>query len=71
MAPNNFIATTRCAILAVLNLMKSRSELVPLLLLLFLSLTAPAGWTAKQPATRIEEAEFAVTPAKGDEAQGR
>jgi hypothetical protein len=36
-----------------------------------LSLTAPAGWTAKQPATRIVEAEFAVPPAKGDEAPGR
>ena len=36
-----------------------------------LSLTAPTGWTKKQPATRIVEAEFAAPPAKGDEAAGR
>jgi hypothetical protein len=36
-----------------------------------LSLTAPAGWTKKQPATRIVEAEFAAPAAKGDEAAGR
>lgn len=35
-----------------------------------LTFTAPAGWTKKQPATKIVEAEFA-TPAKGDEAPGR
>ena len=36
-----------------------------------LKLTAPNGWTSKQPATRIVEAEFAIPPAKGDEAPGR
>jgi hypothetical protein len=36
-----------------------------------LALTAPANWTKKEPASRIVEAEFAVPPAKGDEAPGR
>jgi hypothetical protein len=36
-----------------------------------LALTAPAGWTKKEPASRIVEAEFAVPPAKGDESPGR
>jgi hypothetical protein len=36
-----------------------------------LSLTAPAHWAKKQPATRIVEAEFSVPPAKGDDAPGR
>jgi hypothetical protein len=36
-----------------------------------LTFTAPAGWTKKQPATRIVEAEFATPPAKGDETPGR
>jgi hypothetical protein len=36
-----------------------------------LTLTAPEGWTKKQPATRIVEAELATPPAKGDEAPGR
>jgi hypothetical protein len=36
-----------------------------------LALTAPAGWTKKEPASRIVEAEFAVPPAKGDEMPGR
>src|SRR5262245_22381678 len=36
-----------------------------------LSFTAPAGWTKKDPAIRIVEAEFAIPPAKGDETPGR
>jgi hypothetical protein len=36
-----------------------------------LSLTAPLGWTKKEAANRIIEAEFAVAPAKGDETPGR
>src|SRR4051812_29226778 len=36
-----------------------------------LTLTAPANWTKKEPASRIVEAEFAVPPAKGDETAGR
>ena len=36
-----------------------------------LSFTAPAGWTKKQPTTRIVEAEFATPAAKGDEIPGR
>src|SRR5262245_50558473 len=36
-----------------------------------LSLTAPANWTKKEPASRIVEIEFAVPPAKGDETPGR
>src|SRR3954468_15740326 len=36
-----------------------------------LTLTAPANWTKKEPASRIVEAEFAVPPAKGDEAPAR
>src|SRR5437762_13686210 len=36
-----------------------------------LTLTAPANWTKKEPASRIVEAEFAVPPAKGDAAPGR
>jgi len=36
-----------------------------------LELTAPANWTKKEPASRIVEVEFAVPPAKGDEAPGR
>jgi len=36
-----------------------------------LSLSAPAGWTKKEPASRIVEAEFAIPPAKGDETPGR
>jgi hypothetical protein len=36
-----------------------------------LSLTAPASWTKKEPASRIVEAEFAIPPAKGDETAGR
>ena len=36
-----------------------------------LSLTAPASWTKKEPASRIVEVEFAVPPAKGDETPGR
>jgi hypothetical protein len=36
-----------------------------------LSLTAPAGWTKKEPASRIVEVEFAIPPAKGDENPGR
>ena len=36
-----------------------------------LTFTAPAGWTKKQPATKIVEAEFATPPAKGDETPGR
>src|SRR5262245_53848629 len=36
-----------------------------------LSLTAPANWTVKQPATRIVEAEYAIPPAKGDQTPGR
>lgn len=36
-----------------------------------LALTAPEGWTKKQPATRIVEAEFATPPAQGEETPGR
>jgi len=36
-----------------------------------LTFTAPAGWTKKQPATKIVEAEFATPAAKGDETPGR
>jgi len=36
-----------------------------------LTLTAPANWTKKEPASRIIEIEFAVPPAKGDETPGR
>ena len=36
-----------------------------------LSFVAPEGWTKKQPANRIVEAEYAVPPAKGDETPGR
>ena len=36
-----------------------------------LSFVAPAGWTKKQPANRIIEAEYAVPPTKGDETPGR
>jgi hypothetical protein len=36
-----------------------------------LELTAPANWAKKEPASRIVEVEFAVPPAKGDEAPGR
>jgi hypothetical protein len=36
-----------------------------------LTLTAPEGWTKKQPASRIIEAELATPPAKGDETPGR
>ena len=36
-----------------------------------LTLTAPEGWTKKQPASRIIEAELATPPAKGDEIPGR
>jgi hypothetical protein len=36
-----------------------------------LSFTAPEGWTKKQPASRIIDAEFATPPAKGDETPGR
>ena len=36
-----------------------------------LSLTAPANWTKKEPASRIVEVEFAVPPTKGDESPGR
>ncbi len=36
-----------------------------------LTLTAPEGWTKKQPASRIVEAELATPPAKGDETAGR
>ena len=36
-----------------------------------ITLTAPEGWTKKQPASRIIEAELAVPPAKGDETPGR
>jgi hypothetical protein len=36
-----------------------------------LTLNAPEGWTKKQPASRIIEAEFATPPAKGDETPGR
>lgn len=35
------------------------------------TLTAPEGWTKKQPASRIIEAELATPPAKGDETPGR
>jgi hypothetical protein len=35
------------------------------------ALTAPAGWTKKEPASRIVEAEFAIPPAQGDETPGR
>ncbi len=34
-------------------------------------LDAPAAWQSKQPRTRIVEHEFAVSPAKGDEQEGR
>jgi len=36
-----------------------------------LELAAPANWTKKEPTSRIVEVEFAVPPAKGDEAPGR
>lgn len=36
-----------------------------------LAFTAPAGWTKKDPASRIVEAEFAIPPSKGDETPGR
>lgn len=36
-----------------------------------LTLTAPEGWTKKQPTSRIVEAEFATPPAKGDDTPGR
>jgi hypothetical protein len=36
-----------------------------------LTLTAPEGWTKKEPASRIIEAELATPPAKGDETPGR
>jgi hypothetical protein len=36
-----------------------------------LTMTAPEGWTKKQPASRIVEAELATPPAKGDETPGR
>jgi len=36
-----------------------------------LTLTAPEGWTKKQPTSRIVEAELATPPAKGDETPGR
>ena len=36
-----------------------------------LALTAPAGWTKKEPASRIVEVEFAIPAAKGDESPGR
>jgi hypothetical protein len=36
-----------------------------------LSLTAPAGWLKKEPASRIVEVEFAIPPAKGDATPGR
>jgi hypothetical protein len=36
-----------------------------------IELTAPAGWTKKQPQNRIIEAEFATPAAAGDEAPGR
>jgi len=36
-----------------------------------LELTVPAGWTKKQPTSRIVEAELAVPPAAGDETPGR
>jgi hypothetical protein len=36
-----------------------------------LALTAPAGWTKKDPVSRIVEVEFAISPAKGDETPGR
>jgi hypothetical protein len=35
------------------------------------SLTAPAGWTKREPTSRIVEAEFAISPAGGDSAPGR
>jgi hypothetical protein len=35
------------------------------------TLTAPAGWTKKEPTSRIVEAEFATPPAGGDMAPGR
>lgn len=36
-----------------------------------IELSAPTGWTKKQPQNRIIEAEFATPPAAGDEAPGR
>jgi hypothetical protein len=36
-----------------------------------LMFTAPAGWTKKEPSSRIVEAEFAVPPAQGDQSPGR
>src|SRR5881227_3929220 len=36
-----------------------------------LALAAPAGWTKKEPASRIVEVEFAIPAAKGDESPGR
>lgn len=36
-----------------------------------LALKAPAGWTKKQPKSRIIEAEFEIPAAKGDEIPGR
>jgi len=36
-----------------------------------LSLTAPANWQKKEPASRIVEAEFSVPATKGDEMAGR
>jgi hypothetical protein len=36
-----------------------------------ISLTAPASWTKKEPASRIVEAEFAIPPAGGDQNPGR
>jgi hypothetical protein len=35
------------------------------------TLTAPAGWTKKEPTSRIVEAEFSTPPAGGDMAPGR
>ncbi len=35
------------------------------------TLPVPEGWTRKQPATRIVEHEFSISPAEGDENPGR
>lgn len=36
-----------------------------------LALTAPAGWSKKEPTSRIVEVEFGIPPAGGDAAPGR